>query len=68
MTRKQQFLLAVASSLFGLGAFASTKPAYAEACTGSDIVCKDSGSCAVICDKDGKNCFLVCRLDKKAEE
>lgn len=67
MTRKQSVLVAFAASVFAIGAFGKAKPAYADACSGSDTIC--SGTCSNVCDvKDSTSCVMICQLTKKAEE
>jgi len=71
MTFKAKLFTVVSSTVFAMGAFAASKPAYADeaACKGDDIVCSGSTECKEYCNvKDPKDCIFVCPLTAKAEE
>lgn len=69
MKISRSMLLAVSSTFFALGAFASVgsqeSPSDPEnACSGSDVTC--SGTCVGVCNpKDPNDCQMTCNLTKR---
>jgi hypothetical protein len=68
MISKSRLLLALASAIFAVAAFAAPQQAFADgSCSGNDEICK--GSCITGCNPlDPNDCITTCHRTKTEPE
>lgn len=68
--KRASTMVALATAVFAIGAFASRREAYAgtASCRGKDIQC--GTTCERFCpnEQDPNECYVICPLQAKAEE